>query len=75
MVKVFVKKLIDELAGEGILVVSGLAFGIDCIAHKASIKNEMRTIGLLAHGLENISFAKFWAGKRNDCKWRITYRI
>jgi DNA processing protein len=31
------EKLISELAGEGVLVVSGLAHGIDGIAHKAAL--------------------------------------
>lgn len=48
------EKLIDELAGEDIIIVSGLAFGIDSIAHKAAIRNEMKTVGVLAHGLDKI---------------------
>jgi DNA processing protein len=48
------EKLIEELAGEEVIVVSGLAFGIDSIAHKAAIKNEMKTIGVLAHGLDRV---------------------
>lgn len=37
-----------------ILVVSGLAHGIDTIAHKASLKNNLATIGVLGHGLNTI---------------------
>ena len=48
------EKLVEELAGEEVIVVSGLAFGIDSIAHKAAIKNEMKTIGVLAHGLDRV---------------------
>ena len=33
---------------------SGLAFGIDTIAHKTSLKNDLKTIGVLAHGLDRI---------------------
>ena len=47
-------KLIKELASENIMIVSGLAFGIDAIAHKAAIKNELPTIGVLAHGLDQL---------------------
>ena len=47
-------KLIEDLATENILVVSGLAFGIDTIAHKASLKNNLKTVGVLAHGLDKI---------------------
>jgi len=48
------EKLIEELAAENILVVSGLAFGIDTIAHKASLKHHLPTVGVLAHGLDRI---------------------
>ena len=48
------EKLIEELAGEEVIVVSGLAFGIDSIAHKAAIRNEMRTVAVLAHGLDRV---------------------
>ena len=58
------EKLIEELAQEDILIVSGLAFGIDSIAHRAALKHQLKTIGVLAHGLDrvypsqNISLAK-----------------
>lgn len=48
------EKFIEELAAENILIVSGLAFGIDSIAHKTSLKNNLKTIGVLAHGLDMI---------------------
>jgi DNA processing protein len=48
------EKLIEELAGQNILVISGLAFGIDTIAHKAALKNNLQTVGVLAHGLDRI---------------------
>jgi DNA processing protein len=46
--------LVKELEAENVLVVSGLAFGIDGIAHKAALKNKLSTIGVLAHGLDTI---------------------
>jgi DNA processing protein len=52
--KIFTEKLVEDLAQENILVVSGLAFGIDTIAHKASLKNNLQTVGVLAHGLDRI---------------------
>ncbi|MEO6220040.1 MAG: DNA-processing protein DprA [Ginsengibacter sp.] len=48
------EKLIEGLASENVLIVSGLAFGIDSIAHKNAIKNNLHTIGVLAHGLDMI---------------------
>lgn len=37
-----------------LLVVSGLAFGIDVIAHQTALRYGLRTIGVLAHGLHEI---------------------
>jgi DNA processing protein len=48
------EKIIEDLSQENILIVSGLAFGIDTIAHKAALKNNLQTIGVLAHGLDRI---------------------
>ncbi len=48
------EKFIAELQSENIVVVSGLAFGIDTIAHKAALKNNLQTIAVLAHGLHRI---------------------
>ena len=47
-------KIIEDLAQNNVLVVSGLAYGIDALAHKASLKNKLFTIGVLAHGLDRI---------------------
>ena len=48
------EKLVEELKEQNIIVVSGLAFGIDSIAHKAALKNNLQTVGVLAHGLDRI---------------------
>lgn len=37
-----------------LLVISGLAYGIDICAHQAALKNGLSTIGVLAHGLDRI---------------------
>ncbi len=52
--KQLTEKLIAELVEQKIMVVSGLAHGIDAIAHKASVKNNLPTIGVLAHGLDQV---------------------
>jgi DNA processing protein len=44
--------LVRDLSSQKALIVSGLAFGIDTIAHKAAIKNQVPTVGVLAHGLD-----------------------
>jgi DNA processing protein len=48
------EKIIKELAEQRVTIVSGLAFGIDAIAHKAAMKNALPTLGVLAHGLNHI---------------------
>lgn len=52
--KTVCEEFIEGLAAENILVVSGLAFGIDTIAHKAALKNNLQTVAVLAHGLDRI---------------------
>ncbi len=52
--KQFTQKLIADLKEQNIQVVSGLAMGIDGIAHKAALQNEIPSIGVLAHGLDRI---------------------
>ena len=37
-----------------VLLVSGLAYGVDTQCHRAALKNGIDTIGVLAHGLEQI---------------------
>jgi DNA processing protein len=48
------EKLVKELAAQKVLVVSGMAFGIDATAHKSAYKNNLPTVGVLAHGLDQI---------------------
>jgi DNA processing protein len=47
------EKLISGLKERGhhVLVVSGLAYGIDVCAHKAALKEGFETVGVLGHGL------------------------
>ncbi|MEI9942808.1 MAG: DNA-processing protein DprA [Chitinophagaceae bacterium] len=52
--KQMTEKLIKELAEQNVLIISGLAFGIDAIAHKNAVKNNLPTVGVLAHGLDQL---------------------
>jgi DNA processing protein len=52
--KAFTEKLVKDLAGQNIIILSGLAFGIDAIAHKAALKNGLQTVGVVGHGLDKI---------------------
>jgi DNA processing protein len=48
------QRLVKELTSPGILIVSGLAYGIDAIAHQAALDNDLPTVGILGHGLDRI---------------------
>jgi len=52
--KSITQHFIEKLANYPITIVSGLAHGIDGIAHKFSLQNKLATIGVLAHGLHTI---------------------
>jgi len=46
--------LVDGLAAHGVTVVSGLAHGVDAVAHKRSLAAGVPTVGVVAHGLERM---------------------
>jgi DNA processing protein len=48
----FVKKISEKIPD--IQIVSGLAYGIDVCAHRACLKYDVSTVGVLAHGLDRI---------------------
>lgn len=53
----FVSTLLADLAkkmADPLVVVSGLAYGIDVAAHRASLAEGLPTVGVLAHGLNTI---------------------
>lgn len=48
------EELIENLKEYNFLMVSGLAYGIDIAAHKACVKKDVATVGVVAHGLDRI---------------------
>ncbi len=52
--KMLCKQLIEVLKPYDVLIVSGLAHGIDAAAHKESVLAEIPTVGALGHGLDRI---------------------
>jgi len=52
--KQVVEKFIKDLNDHQVTIVSGIAYGVDALAHKAALKNNLPTIGVLAHGLDQI---------------------
>jgi DNA processing protein len=50
----FCKKLIQDLAPLNPIIVSGFAYGVDIVAHQAALENNLQTVAVLAHGLNQI---------------------
>lgn len=52
----FCDNFLEDLASAfpDMLIVSGLAYGIDIQAHKSALKHNLATVGVLAHGLDRI---------------------
>lgn len=54
------KKICEEIItglsqkGYNPIIVSGLAYGIDIVAHKSALKNDLQTLAVLGHGLDTI---------------------
>lgn len=46
--------LIQAISDKNLSVISGLALGIDGVAHKECVRNNIPTIGILGHGLDMI---------------------
>jgi DNA processing protein len=62
-------RLVSELAGMGIVIVSGLAYGIDTIAHKQTLNYHGITCAVLANGLDRI-----YPGVNNGLARNITVK-
>jgi len=50
----FCRKLIEDLAPLEPVIVSGFAYGVDIFAHQLAIEHNLQTIGVVAHGLNQI---------------------
>ena len=50
----FCRKLIEDLTPLDPVIVSGFAYGVDIFAHQLAMENNLQTIGVLAHGLNQI---------------------
>ena len=50
----FCQKLIEDLAVFNPIIVSGFAYGVDIVAHQTAMEHNLQTVGVLAHGLNQI---------------------
>ena len=47
-------QLVEDLKEDNVLIVSGLAYGVDTCAHKASVKHGIPTVGVMGSGMQQI---------------------
>ena len=50
----FINELIETIAPYNPIIVSGFAYGVDITAQTVAIKHQLQTIGVLAHGFDQI---------------------
>ncbi|MDO5971978.1 DNA-processing protein DprA [Flavivirga aquimarina] len=50
----FCEALVENLKPYNPIIISGFAYGTDITAHRAAIKNNLQTVGCLAHGLNQM---------------------
>jgi DNA processing protein len=50
----FCRKLIEDLAPLNPVIISGFAYGVDIFAHQLAMEHDLQTIGVVAHGLNQI---------------------
>ena len=52
--KFVAESIIEDLSSDNILIISGLAYGVDAVAHRAALKYDLATVGVLGHGMQTI---------------------
>jgi len=53
-IKEVLRKIISELRGHDLSIVSGMAVGVDSSAHQAALDNDINTIAVIGSGFDNI---------------------
>jgi DNA processing protein len=48
------EEIIKGFAGDDVLIISGMAYGIDSCAHRKALSYGLNTVGVLGHGLDRI---------------------
>lgn len=48
--KIFCQRLVEDLKNYDVQILSGLAYGIDSVAHKSAVETTMETLAFMGHG-------------------------
>jgi len=54
--QIIIPKILQKCCRAGIGVISGMALGVDALAHKVCLENKAKTIGVVGSGLDNQTF-------------------
>lgn len=52
--KAICEEIVEQLQQYNVMILSGLAYGIDVTAHKKSVESNIPTVGVLGNGMSNI---------------------
>ena len=52
--KAICEEIVEQLQQYNVMILSGLAYGIDVTAHKKSVERNIPTVGILGNGMSNI---------------------
>ena len=52
--RTMIEKMLNDIKEYNPVIVSGLAFGVDSLAHKTALQNNLSTVGVLGNGLHTI---------------------
>ena len=59
-------QIIKDISKENYVIISGLAKGIDSIAHQAALENNTKTIAVLGNGINY-----YYPNKNKEIQWNI----
>ena len=62
------EELVEGMKPSGCTVVSGLAYGIDIVAHRSALRHGLSTIGCVAHGLDRLYPGEHAATAKEMCE-------
>ncbi|MCO5275777.1 MAG: DNA-processing protein DprA [Flavobacteriales bacterium] len=61
------EELVEGLAESGAAIISGLAYGIDIIAHRTALRSALPTVACVAHGLDKLYPGEHAATAKEIC--------